>query len=275
MYALRRGDHNRVHCQAFQKDVRAKGNLPPMYEEREPWKIRKEYDTRFQIRQKEAREMGEYLKTAERFHEQRAANNPAPGDKRPLDEAPAGPDQPAKVRAGGSSPSYAAAVSTPLSSTHSPLTAGKTGGPFLVGVVGGDGKTDISLERFVELVDSLSDAFGSLIEKGETAPTVTAIFPTGLEKAGVDFRGWELADQISLEIVDKMVKESTGHQFQALTVADIKKNKREILFQASLGRVGDKSCMLVSRTDEQLRKLLEQSRSLHGVGGGWSSCGPS
>ena len=157
-----------------------------MYEEREPWKIRKEYDTRFLMRQKEAREREEYLKTAERFHEQRAANNPAPGNKRPLDDPSDGRDQPAKVRAGGSSPSYAAAVSTPLSSTHSPLTAGKTGGPFLVGVVGGDGKTDISLERFVELVDSLSDAFGSLIEEGETAPTVTAIFPTGLEKAGVD-----------------------------------------------------------------------------------------
>ena len=48
-----------------------------MYEEREPWKIRKEYDTRFLMRLKEAREREEYLKTAERFHQQRAANNPA------------------------------------------------------------------------------------------------------------------------------------------------------------------------------------------------------
>ena len=95
------GDHNRVHCQAFQKDVRAKGNLPPMYMEQEPWKIRKEYDTRFLSRLKDVRERENYLKTVEEYNRQNAANNPAPGTKRPLDEAPVGPDQPAKVRAGG------------------------------------------------------------------------------------------------------------------------------------------------------------------------------
>ena len=268
MYALRGGDHNRVHCEAFQKDVRAKGGLPPMYMEREPWKIRKEYDTRFLFRLKDVRERENYLKTVEEYNRQNAANNPAPGTKRPLDEAPVGPDQPAKVRAGGSSPSYAAAVSTPLGSSHSPLMAGKVGGgPFLVGVVAGDGKTGISSEAFVELVDTLSDAFEALVDKGETAPTVTTIFPAGLEKAGVEFRGWELADKVSLEIVDKMVKESTGQRFQVLTTAEIKKNRREILFQASLGRVGDKNSLLVRKSDEWLKKSVETSKSLHGSGG--------
>ena len=45
-----------------------------MYEEREPWKIRQEYDTRFLMRQKEAREREEYLMTIVRYHQQRAAN---------------------------------------------------------------------------------------------------------------------------------------------------------------------------------------------------------
>ena len=91
-----------------------------MYDEREPWKIRKEYDTRYLLRLREARERADYLKKVERYHKRVAERKPAPGNKRPLDEAPDGPDPPAKVRAGGSSPSYAAAVSTPLSTTHSP-----------------------------------------------------------------------------------------------------------------------------------------------------------
>ena len=32
-----------------------------------------------------------------------------------------------------------------------------------------------------------------------------AMFPTGLRKAGMDFRGWELADECSLEIMDQLV----------------------------------------------------------------------
>ena len=131
----------------------------------------------------------------------------------------------------------------------------------------GDGKTGISLEAFVELVDTLSDAFESLVDKGETAPTVTAIFPAGLEKAGVEFRGWELADKASVVIVDKMVKESTGQRFQVLTTTEIKKNRQEILFQASLGRVGDKNSLLVRKSDEWLKKSVETSKSLHGSGG--------
>ena len=89
-----------------------------------------------------------------------------------------------------------------------------------MGVVAGDGKTGISSEAFVELVDTLSDAFEALVDKGETAPTVTAIFPAGLEKAGVEFRGWELADKVSVEIVDSMVKESTGQRFQVHYVTE-------------------------------------------------------
>ena len=238
-----------------------------MYDEREPWRIRKEYDTRYLLRLREARERADYLKKVERYRKRVAEQKPAPGDKRPLDEAPDGPDQPAKVRAGGSSPSYATAVSTPLSSTHSPLAASTRMGPFYVGVVGRDGKTTISAERFAELAEDLSDAFGDLLDKNEVAPTIAAIFPAGLERVGVEFRGWELVDQVSLDILDKMVKEASQHEFQVLTTTEIKKNKREILYQAPLGRLADKTSLLVNRKDERLKKFINENRSLNGVGG--------
>ena len=54
-----------------------------MYDEREPWKIRKEYDTRYLLRLREARERADYLKKVERYRKRVAEQKPAPATKGP------------------------------------------------------------------------------------------------------------------------------------------------------------------------------------------------
>ena len=71
-----------------------------------------------------------------------------------------------------------------------------------------------------------------------------------------------------MDILDKMVKEASQHEFQVLTTTEIKKNKREILYQAPLGRLADKTSLLVNRKDERLKKFINENRSLNGVGAG-------
>ncbi len=57
------------------------------------------------------------------------------------------------------------------------------------------------------------------------APIITAIFPAGLKRVGIEFHGWKLVNQLSLDILDKMVKVASHHEFQVLTTTKIKKNK--------------------------------------------------
>ena len=236
-----------------------------MFKEKDPTKIAWDYDTKNLLRKKAKREREAHQQL---LYQQQPPPMAQVGSKRPLDLSPGSATQPAKQRAAGEdTPSYAVAAGSDNKASNSPLSP-STSGPLYAGVVAPDGKTSIDPVNFKKLVKELGKAFGVLSAKGEPVPVTVAMFPTGLRRAGVDFRGWELADERSLELMDQLVQKTSSKEFMVLPTKKIRENnKKDKVYRAPLGKVGDDNNFMVSLDDDELKEAVDQNRKNHGVTG--------
>ena len=81
------------------------------------------------------------------------------------------------------------------------------------------------------------EVYASRARNREAIPSIRGLLPTGADLAGVRFRGWEVAEHRSIEILDSYVKEADS-RYQVLSTDKIRENQGAV-WQASLGSASD------------------------------------
>ena len=87
-----------------------------------------------------------------------------------------------------------------------------------------DGKTGLKPDDFRELIGKTMEVHVSWAREGKAVPSIRGLFPTGADHAGVKFRGWEVADHRSIDILDAYVKEADS-RYQVLSTDIIRENQ--------------------------------------------------